>query len=95
MEAGSAAKIVDCILSLKSYHEWKQMSCENGFYKPAKTLLVLQSASRPSRASTVITSGSSRDLDMSALSEKQLPVNGENLKLEGRLVFSTGVFHVC
>ncbi|KAH9648631.1 kinesin-like protein KIN-14L [Citrus sinensis] len=82
LEAGSAAKIVDCILSLKSYHEWKQMSCENGFYKPAKTLLVLQSASRPSRASTVITSGSSRHLDMSALSEKQLPANGENLKLE-------------
>ncbi|GAY66958.1 hypothetical protein CUMW_252960 [Citrus unshiu] len=86
LEAGSAAKIVDCILSLKSYHEWKQMSCENGFYKPAKTLLVLQSASRPSRASTVITSGSSRHLDMSALSEKQLPVNGENLKLEDLIV---------
>ncbi|KAH9679386.1 kinesin-like protein KIN-14L [Citrus sinensis] len=86
LEAGSAAKIVDCILSLKSYHEWKQMNCENGFYKPAKTPLVLQSASRPSRASTVITSGSSRDLDMSALSEKQLPVNGENLKLEDLIV---------
>ncbi|XP_024043279.1 kinesin-like protein KIN-14L isoform X2 [Citrus sinensis] len=86
LEAGSAAKIVDCILSLKSYHEWKQMSCENGFYKPAKTLLVLQSASRPSRASTVITSGSSRHLDMSALSEKQLPANGENLKLEDLIV---------
>ncbi|KAK9664355.1 hypothetical protein RND81_14G035900 [Saponaria officinalis] len=35
LQAGSAARIVDCILALKSYHEWKESSGGHGVYKHA------------------------------------------------------------
>lgn len=78
LEAGSVAKVVDCILALKSYHEWKQMGCRNGFYRNVKSPLVMHSASR-----THTRSDSCRRLDMSGTSEKQPPFEGDNKKLEG------------
>lgn len=84
LEAGSVAKVVDCILALKSYHEWKQMGCRNGFYKNVKSPLVMHSASRThTRASATTSLDSCRRLDMSGTSEKQLPFEGNNQKLEG------------
>lgn len=82
------SKVVDCILALKSYHEWKQMGSGNGSYRSAKSPLVKHSASRMNtgnfgHASTAISSDSSRRLDMSAACEKQPPVEGDNQKLEG------------
>ncbi|TQD69102.1 hypothetical protein C1H46_045365 [Malus baccata] len=89
MEAGSAAKVVDCVLSLKSYYEWKQMSNGNGFTKYVKSPLVMVSANRlHSRASTVVPSDSCRHLDMSAVCERQPPVEGDNQKVEGFIDFS-------
>ncbi|KAJ6747508.1 KINESIN-LIKE PROTEIN KIN-14L [Salix koriyanagi] len=40
LEAGSGTNVVDCILALKSYHEYKQMN-PNGFYKPARSPMTL------------------------------------------------------
>lgn len=77
MEAGSAAKVVDCILTLKSYHEWKQMGGGNGFLKNVKSPFSVHSASRMhARASAAISSDSCRRLDMSATCEKQPPIEG-------------------
>ena len=84
MEAGSGAKVVDCVLSLKSYHEGKQITGGNGFYKYAKSPLVMHSANRMhSRASAAISSDSCRRLDMSASCERQPPSEGDNGKREG------------
>lgn len=82
MEAGSGAKVVDCILALKSYHEGKQISNGNGFYKYAKSPLVMHSANRMhSRPSP----DSCRRLDMTVQCEREPPFEGENQKLEGFL----------
>ncbi|PQP94889.1 hypothetical protein Pyn_04458 [Prunus yedoensis var. nudiflora] len=82
LEAGSAAKVVDCILALKSY-EWKQMSNGNSFNKYVKSPLVMISANiMHSRASAVVPSDSCRQLDMSAACERQPPVEGDNHKLQ-------------
>lgn len=91
LEAGSVAKVVDCILALKSYHEWKQMGCKNGFYKNVKSPMVTHSASRTHTRASATTSlnsattslNSCRRLDMSGTSEKQPPFEGDNQKLEG------------
>jgi kinesin family protein C2/C3 len=84
LEAGSAAKVVDCILTLKSYHEWKQTGGGSGFYKNAKSPFVVHSATRMNtRASAATSSDSCRRLDMSATCEKQPSIEGDNQKLEG------------
>ncbi|EXC18225.1 hypothetical protein L484_003410 [Morus notabilis] len=91
LEAGSVAKVVDCVLGLKSYHEWKKMSCGNGFHKYAKSPLAMHSANRMhSRASAAIPSDSCRRLDLSATCDRQTqaPCTGDNKKLEGALVES-------
>ncbi|XVF56174.1 hypothetical protein PTKIN_Ptkin06aG0096400 [Pterospermum kingtungense] len=87
LEAGSAAKVVDCILALKSYHECKPINCGNGnvngYYKLTRSPMVMHSAakihSRPP-------SESCRRLDMSAACEKQPPAIGEIHKLEDAIV---------
>ncbi|KAF3442808.1 hypothetical protein FNV43_RR16725 [Rhamnella rubrinervis] len=91
MEAGSGAKVVDCILSLKSFHEGKQTTGANGFYKHAKSPSVVNAANRMhSRASAAISSDSCRRLDMSALCGRQLTSEGDNGKLEEYFVESIG-----
>ncbi|KAL7169048.1 hypothetical protein ACSBR2_034139 [Camellia fascicularis] len=66
LEVGSSAKVVDCILALRGYHEWKQLSGGNGFFKPPRSPLVMHSANRVhSRASEAISSDPCRQLDMS------------------------------
>ncbi|XP_058003258.1 kinesin-like protein KIN-14L isoform X2 [Hevea brasiliensis] len=69
LEAGSAAKVVDCILALKSYQECKQMSGVNGFNKHIRSPMVMHPASTNNSRS--LSSDSCRCLDMSAASEKQ------------------------
>ncbi|KAJ0100452.1 hypothetical protein Patl1_20469 [Pistacia atlantica] len=86
LDVGSAVKVVDCILALKSYHEWKQMNCGTSFNKHARSPMVMHSAGRSSRASAAITPDSCRCLDMSAACEKQLAMNGGNQKLEDSIV---------
>ncbi|XWS59100.1 hypothetical protein CRYUN_Cryun08bG0093000 [Craigia yunnanensis] len=84
LEAGSAAKVVDCLLTLKSYHECKQINCGNGngYYKLTRSPMVMHSATKiHSRAS----SESCRRLDMSAACDEQPPANGEH-KLEDTIV---------
>lgn len=67
MEAGSAAKVVDCILALKFYHECKQMNGGNGFTKPIRSPMVMRPAGMNNSGS--LSSDSCRCLDMSAASE--------------------------
>ncbi|XP_072982759.1 kinesin-like protein KIN-14A isoform X1 [Typha latifolia] len=72
LEAGSTAKIVDCILALKSFHEWKQYTGGSGPWKYMKSPLVPQSSGRTQ--SHLASSGSSvncRRLDMTTALEKQ------------------------
>uniref|UniRef100_A0A0E0JG88 Kinesin-like protein n=1 Tax=Oryza punctata TaxID=4537 RepID=A0A0E0JG88_ORYPU len=45
IDAGSVGKIVDCVISLKSYHEWKQRGGSNGPLKHLKSPLATRSAS--------------------------------------------------
>ncbi|XP_038689595.1 kinesin-like protein KIN-14L [Tripterygium wilfordii] len=83
LELGSASKVVDCILALKSYHEWKQKNGGNGFYKHVRSPMVMHStSSKQSRSLAVISSGSRRRLDLSPAPEKPLPADGEHRKLE-------------
>lgn len=82
LDAGSSAKVVDCILALKSYHECKQINCgtANGYYKLTRSPMVMYSSTKiNSRAS----SESCRRLDMSAACDKRPHANGEVCKLEG------------
>ncbi|XP_040385069.1 kinesin-like protein KIN-14A [Oryza brachyantha] len=45
IDAGSVGKVVDCVISLKSYHEWKQRGGSNGPLKHLKSPLAARSAS--------------------------------------------------
>ncbi|KAK2362590.1 kinesin protein KIN-14I [Trifolium repens] len=82
VENGSAGKIVDCILSLKWFHESKQMNNQSGS-KHMKSPLVLQSISRlQQRATTALPSDACRRLDLSATSEKKPPAENNFQKPE-------------
>ncbi|KAJ9184835.1 hypothetical protein P3X46_004522 [Hevea brasiliensis] len=79
LEAGSAAKVVDCILALKLYNECKQINGGNGFYKSIRSPMVMHPANVNNSQS--LSSDSCRRLDMPATSEKQPPANVEIQKL--------------
>ncbi|GAB4851675.1 hypothetical protein Ancab_031078 [Ancistrocladus abbreviatus] len=65
-EAGLVARIVDCILALKSYHELKQINWGHGSNKHVKSPLVLHSASKNfSRRPNALSTEPCRCLDMS------------------------------
>ncbi|KAK8609169.1 hypothetical protein V6N13_025476 [Hibiscus sabdariffa] len=85
LEAGSASKVVDCILALKSYHECKQINCGNGngYYKLTRSPMVMHSSTK---IHSLASSESCRRLDMSAACDKQPPSDGENHKLEDTIV---------
>ncbi|XP_038720144.1 kinesin-like protein KIN-14L isoform X1 [Tripterygium wilfordii] len=83
LELGSVSKVVDCILALKSYHEWKQTNGGNGFYKHVRSPMVMHStSSKRSQPLAVISSDSRRRLDMSPTPEKPLPAVGGHQKFE-------------
>ncbi|KAG1371096.1 Kinesin-like protein KIN-14A [Cocos nucifera] len=82
LEAGSAAKVVDCILALKSYHEWKQCNGGNGPWKLAKSPVVPQSVGRMQSHTISLSSVSCRHLDMSTTTEKQKSMQKDNQKSE-------------
>ncbi|XVE95920.1 hypothetical protein REPUB_Repub02eG0176700 [Reevesia pubescens] len=85
LEAGSTAKVVDCILALKSYHECKQINCGNGngYYKLTRSPMVMHSATKINSGAS---SDSCRRLDMSAGCDKQPPADGEIRKIEDKIV---------
>ncbi|XP_045793267.1 kinesin-like protein KIN-14L isoform X1 [Trifolium pratense] len=88
VENGSAGKIVDCILSLKGFHESKQMGNQSGS-KHVKSPLVLQSISRlQQRATTALPSDACRRLDLSATSEKKPPAENNSQKREAEITES-------
>ncbi|KAK6124718.1 hypothetical protein DH2020_041542 [Rehmannia glutinosa] len=87
LEAGSSTKVVDCILALKDYHEWKQMTGGNGVYKPPKSPLVVHSAGRiNARNPGLVSYDSSRQLNMSSGSNKPMPSASDIRKLEDTIV---------
>ncbi|KAK4838179.1 hypothetical protein QYF36_011681 [Acer negundo] len=69
LEAGSAVKVVDCILALKSYHEMK--NGVYGSYRHARSPMVIHAATRPLQALPANPSDSCRRLDMSAACQKE------------------------
>ncbi|KAM0954164.1 putative minus-end-directed kinesin ATPase [Dioscorea sansibarensis] len=84
VENGSAAKIVDCVLSLKSYYEWKQYNGGAGTLKLVKSPMVAHSAGRTqSNAISSESSISCRRLDLTAGSDKQNATRNKNLISEG------------
>ncbi|KAK7336533.1 hypothetical protein VNO77_17076 [Canavalia gladiata] len=88
LEMGSAAKVVDCILALKSFQELKQMN-NNGSSKYIKSPLHVQSASRMhSSAAAVSHSDACKHLDLSATLDKRLPVESNFPKREAEIVQS-------
>lgn len=46
LESGSTSKIVDCILALKSFHEWKMYSGGNGSCRFPKSPVALNSSGK-------------------------------------------------
>ncbi|GAB4851735.1 hypothetical protein Ancab_031137 [Ancistrocladus abbreviatus] len=73
-EARSMARIVDCILALKSYHELKQINWGHGSNKHVKSPLVLHSASKNfSRQPNALSTEPWRRLDMSTGFSKESP----------------------
>ncbi|KAK4371476.1 hypothetical protein RND71_010951 [Anisodus tanguticus] len=84
IEAGSSTKVVDCILELKAYHEWKQLTAGVGFYKPPRSPLLTPSRGRIQARTH--SSDSCRRLEMSASFQKQSPGDDEIQKLEGIIV---------
>ncbi|KAM3269344.1 hypothetical protein P3S67_030226 [Capsicum chacoense] len=81
---GSSTKVVDCILELKAYHEWKQMTGGVGCYKPLRSPLLTPSIGRIQEQTHV--TDSHRRLEMSASFPKQSPTDEEVKKLEGMTV---------
>ncbi|XP_010527345.1 PREDICTED: kinesin-like protein KIN-14G isoform X2 [Tarenaya hassleriana] len=75
LESGSVAKVVDCILGLKAYQEWKLTSNGNGSYKHIKTPTAQYSA-------TKILSTSSKHLDRSSVRDKTGFTDSKSNKLE-------------
>ncbi|GAB2221620.1 hypothetical protein Droror1_Dr00012805 [Drosera rotundifolia] len=66
-EAGSAGRVVDCILALKAYHELKQVNGGSGVSKCVKSPLLVTSGSKNlSRPQNAASTKSHRQLDMSA-----------------------------
>ncbi|KAJ4978704.1 hypothetical protein NE237_009484 [Protea cynaroides] len=89
-EVGSSSKVVDCILALKSYQEWKKLGA-NGFYKHARSPMIPHSASRiHSRASATGSSDPCRRLDMSFP-----PENHPNVETECQRVSLVGALAQC
>ncbi|KAK3446662.1 hypothetical protein EUGRSUZ_A02334 [Eucalyptus grandis] len=87
LDAGSAGKVVDCILGLKAYHEWKQMNSGDGLHKHMRSPLVMHSANRMNARSTAATPLDSRRqlFDASCANERQPPI-GESGSFEGSIV---------
>ncbi|KAK9005781.1 hypothetical protein V6N11_043201 [Hibiscus sabdariffa] len=85
LEAGSVAKVVDCLLALKSYHECKKINCGNGngYYKLTRSPMVMHSSTKIHLQAS---SESCRRLDMSAACDNQQPANGEIYKIEDTIV---------
>ncbi|XP_019187557.1 PREDICTED: kinesin-like protein KIN-14L isoform X2 [Ipomoea nil] len=87
IEAGSSTKVVDCILALKAYNEWRQLTGGNGIYKPPRSPLAISSVGRiNARAPVVVNSDSRRRLDMSVGSQKELTAEVDAKNLEGLIV---------
>ncbi|KAL0339681.1 UNVERIFIED_CONTAM: Kinesin-like protein KIN-14L [Sesamum radiatum] len=92
LEEGSASKVVDCLLALKAYHEWKQMTGGSGIFKPPRSPLVVHSAGRiHARSPGLVLCDSSRQLDMSGGSKKPFPSVSDTRKLEGDAVSDIAV----
>ncbi|KAL2320731.1 hypothetical protein Fmac_029700 [Flemingia macrophylla] len=87
LEVGSAGKVVDCILTLKSFQELKQMNNQNGSSKHLRSPLSMHSISRMhSRAAAAFPSDACRPLYMSATLEKMPPVENNFPKREAEFL---------
>ncbi|XP_027174161.1 kinesin-like protein KIN-14L [Coffea eugenioides] len=87
IEEGSSTKVVDCILALKAYQEWKQMNGSDGFNKPPRSPFMIHSSCRPNtRPQGSSNSNSCRQLDMSTSHDKKPPAASENQKVQDLII---------
>ncbi|OVA20862.1 Calponin homology domain [Macleaya cordata] len=92
LEGGSSAKIVDCVLALKSYHEWKQWRGDaGGFYNkharsPMFIPLLAATGKIHSQAKTPL--GPRRHLDMSSsvVADQATSMEAQNSKHQDSLI---------
>ncbi|CAL0310079.1 unnamed protein product [Lupinus luteus] len=83
VDMGSASKVVDCILSLQSFQESKQINNGNSSNKRIKSPLRMQSASKMhSKSTAVYPSEACRRLDLSVTLEKTPPVESNSQQRE-------------
>lgn len=86
MEAGSSAKVVDCILELKALYDWKQMNGGNGFNKPPRSPFVMLTTGK---VNSQVSEGTSLDphrrLSLNASCNKEILAESETQNLEGLL----------
>ena len=96
IEEGSSTKVVDCILALKAYQEWKQMNGSDGFNKPPRSPFMIHSSCRPNtRPQGSSNSNSCRQLDMSTSHDKKPPAASENQKVQGSFSSYSFFHHMC
>ncbi|CAO2186393.1 unnamed protein product [Urochloa humidicola] len=73
LDAGTVGKIVDCIISLKSYHEWKQSAGANGPIKYMKSPLAVRSSQIQSENAALEPPPSQKRLDLTEHSADRPP----------------------
>ncbi|GAA0140558.1 hypothetical protein LIER_01878 [Lithospermum erythrorhizon] len=88
IEAASSAKVVDCILALKGYYEWKEMTGGKGSYKPPRSPFFHDPARRINQQSCGwrAPSDSCRRLDMSSGCNLQQAAGSQSQGLEDLIV---------
>ncbi|KAL9155131.1 hypothetical protein ABFS82_10G162400 [Erythranthe guttata] len=86
LEVGSSTKVVDCILALKAFHEWKQMTGGNGVYKPPRSPIVNSAGRIHARTPLLVSRDTSRKLDLSGERNKEMPSANDIRKLEDKIV---------
>lgn len=83
LDVGTAGKIVDCVISLKFYHEWKQAGGANGPIKYMKSPLALRSLQIQSENVALGPSPSQKRLDLTEADADKEPFQNVDPNMQG------------
>lgn len=84
-------KIVDCVISLKSYHEWKQAGGGNGPIKYMKSPLAVRSSQIQCENVALGPSPSQKRLDLADSEADTQPFQNVDPNMEGLYHISPGL----
>jgi len=90
LDAGTVGKIVDCVISLKSYHEWKQAGGANGPIKYMKSPLAVRSSHIQSE-NVALGPPSQKCLDLTEADADTLPFQNVDPNMKGLCHISPGL----